>query len=146
MASFASSATTCGARKHAWTNWFDQPPCLVGLILLSVKKLWPKLVVDETLVKKKFLLLQLIGNQPSLVIKKCLIISILIAFIIHLHDQLDEKSLNDEWAKKNGDQRNNNWFNKLTNDEWNQTKDKWRINKLKADKQKINQQIEDDKW
>ena len=30
MASFASSATTCGARKHAWTKsllWFDMCDC-----------------------------------------------------------------------------------------------------------------------
>ena len=24
MASFASSATTCGTRKHAWTNYFNE--------------------------------------------------------------------------------------------------------------------------
>ena len=28
MASFASSATTCGARKHAWTNFIEINPTM----------------------------------------------------------------------------------------------------------------------
>ena len=36
MASFASSATTCGARKHAWTNWDPVYERKHGLISVSI--------------------------------------------------------------------------------------------------------------
>ena len=44
MASFASSATTCGARKHAWTNktedfvQFLLDPSVVPLVISDVQK------------------------------------------------------------------------------------------------------------
>ena len=40
MASFASSATSCGARKHAWTNNMAHPPlarCECGKLQLIDK-------------------------------------------------------------------------------------------------------------
>ena len=35
MASFASSATTCGARKHAWTNYFNESIPVVSTPVIS---------------------------------------------------------------------------------------------------------------
>ena len=47
MASFASSATTCGARKHAWTN--------IVYCKCSLKEHYPEIVTKHKTVKVTFI-------------------------------------------------------------------------------------------
>ena len=60
MASFASSATTCGARKHAWTNSINKDHYFVSISL--TKK---GCTISKSLLWKASIFLNIITNRIS---------------------------------------------------------------------------------